>query len=270
MSLLLCRQEPVKHPYFVESLGIHLYSSQELCYVIYHYPLLVMDDFVDDNLIAFIRRQLDMEFLASKLEKWLRSRESQDELLCVILSECDYYDASEVHKYRQTLAAYRKLHPADFDKAKADDNFKRKQYGKAIAGYEKVLEYPRDKFVNDRFFGTVWNNLGASYARMFQFEKAAGCFCKSYFYEKDEKILERLYDLTVFCSRIELDSTIQKEMTDGRKARWDKSIEEARELASASKEVMKLEGMFQQDPIKRMEGAAAMVKEWKQEYRSMV
>ena len=37
MSLLLCRQEQVEHPYFIEELGIHLYSSQELCYVIYNH-----------------------------------------------------------------------------------------------------------------------------------------------------------------------------------------------------------------------------------------
>ena len=45
MSLLLCRLEPVQHPYYVEVLGIHIYSSQELCYIIYNNPLLVMEDF---------------------------------------------------------------------------------------------------------------------------------------------------------------------------------------------------------------------------------
>lgn len=53
MSLILCRQEPVTSPYFVEELGVHLYSSQELNYVIYHHPLLVMEDFVNERLAAF-------------------------------------------------------------------------------------------------------------------------------------------------------------------------------------------------------------------------
>ena len=35
MSLILCRQEPVRHPFYIERLGIHIASSQELCYVIY-------------------------------------------------------------------------------------------------------------------------------------------------------------------------------------------------------------------------------------------
>ena len=47
MSLLLCRMEPVAHPFEVPELGVRLYSSQELCYVIYENPLLVIDDFVD-------------------------------------------------------------------------------------------------------------------------------------------------------------------------------------------------------------------------------
>ena len=64
MSLLLCRQEPVETPYYVEALGIHLYSSQELCYVIYHNPLLVLETFVDDHLIEFIRGELEMGFMA--------------------------------------------------------------------------------------------------------------------------------------------------------------------------------------------------------------
>ena len=29
MSLLLCRREPVKHPFYIEVLGIHIYSLWE-------------------------------------------------------------------------------------------------------------------------------------------------------------------------------------------------------------------------------------------------
>jgi len=95
MSMILCRQEPVKHPFYFEGLGVRLFSSQELCYVIYNNPLLVMDQFVDNNLIQFIREDLDMAFLAAKLEKWQQSGEEPDELLATILHECDYYTASE-------------------------------------------------------------------------------------------------------------------------------------------------------------------------------
>ena len=60
MSLILCRQEPVKIPLYIEDLGIHIYSSQELCYVIYNNPLLVLEDFIDSRLTCAARRLLSM------------------------------------------------------------------------------------------------------------------------------------------------------------------------------------------------------------------
>lgn len=103
MSLLLCRQEDVRHPYYAENLGIHLYSSQELSYVIYHYPLLVLDGFVGDGLLDFLRDELNHGFLALKLERWLKSNEDPDECLIMILQECDYYNSAEISRYRQQL-----------------------------------------------------------------------------------------------------------------------------------------------------------------------
>ena len=54
--------------------GVHLYSSQELAYVIYHYPLLVMDQLVDDRLLDFLREELNLGFLALKLDNWRKKR----------------------------------------------------------------------------------------------------------------------------------------------------------------------------------------------------
>ena len=76
MSLRLCRSEKVKNPYYVSFLGVHLYSSQELAYVIYHYPLLVMDHLVDDRLLDFLREELNLGFLALKLENCMAPRNS--------------------------------------------------------------------------------------------------------------------------------------------------------------------------------------------------
>ena len=90
MSLLLCRMEPVVHPFEVPELGVRIYSSQELCYVIYENPLLVIDDFVDERLIQFVRDDLNMEFLAGKLDNWKKSNENPDNLLLLILTECQY------------------------------------------------------------------------------------------------------------------------------------------------------------------------------------
>ena len=135
MSLILCRQEPVRHPFYIERLGVHIASSQELCYIIYQNPLLVLDGFVDDRLIEFIRSELGLSFLAGKLEAWQRSGENQDELPIVILQECCYYTAKEIAAYRQKLAAFRKMNAAEFRKETADYYFRLRQFGTAIYYY---------------------------------------------------------------------------------------------------------------------------------------
>ena len=138
MSLLLCRQEHVKRPYFMESMGIHLYSSQELSYVIFNHPMLVLDGFVDERLLAFLREELNQGFLALKLERWLKSGENPDEALMIILQECDYYSMAEVGRFRQMAATLRKKHPAEFMCMKADELFSLRQYGRAVKIYQVV------------------------------------------------------------------------------------------------------------------------------------
>ena len=244
MSLILCRQEPVKHPYYIDVLGIHIHSSQELCYIVYNHPVLVMDDFLDDLLIDFIRKDLDMDYLAGRMEKLVETGTRPEEVLA--------------------------LHPAQYEKQRADYMFGQQQYGKAAARYSKILEYPRDKVVEDLFLAKVYNNLGACYAMMFQFHKALGCYDKAYELGKDDALLKRIYFLTVFAPELDVKDKYQSVFTDERKRTWSGEIDLAVLEAGQAEEVRALRALFKKDPIKRMSGAAEMVRRWKQEYRMMV
>lgn len=270
MSLMFCRQENASHPFYVDVLGINIYTSQELCYVIYHHPLLVMEDFVDDNLIDFIRDELNMAYLASRLEKWRKTEENQDELAVIILQECFYYRTSEVNDFRQHLINLRKKHIAEFTKEKADYLFELKQYGRAVPVYEKCLEYPRDNVANDEFFGKIWCNMGSAYARMFQWEKALKAFEKAYYYLKDMSVVQKMYYMTLMNSKLELKEKYKNLITDELKVKWDEEMKEAKGKAALSEEVRKVERMFETDPLQRMDRAMAMVRQWKQEYRNMI
>lgn len=270
MSLLLCRQESVRHPLYVEFLGVHLYSSQELAYVIYNHPLLVLDGFVGDSLLTFLRDELNQGFLALKLERWLKSGENADETLVMILQESDYYSPVEINRFKQQVAGIRRMHPAEYRKLRADELFGLRQYGRAVELYHELLELPGDGYVDDMFQGRIWNNLGACYARMFQLERAFEAFEKAHIKTGEQQVLERLYDLTLLDERLVLgdrcNSLITQEMTDA----WKVRMEEARTAAAGSEQVRELDGLFARDPVKRQAGAAKLVAQWKQEYRSMV
>lgn len=270
MSLLLCRQEHVSHPYFVESLGIHLYSSQEIAYVVYHYPLLMLDGFVGEGLFTFLREELDQGFLALKLERWQKSGERTDDMLVMLLQEIGYCTQSELTQFRQKMEELRKKHPAELKKWKADELFTMRQYGRAVELYEELLAAPADNCVNDQFRGRIWNNLGSCYARMFQLEKAFEAYQKAYNRIGQEQILEQLYELSRIDSRLKLGERLETLVTDARRAEWDGRMERARAKAAQSEQVKELEGLFEKDPIKRRAGEAELLRKWKQEYRSMV
>ncbi len=267
MSVILCRKEKVSHPFFIENLGIHIYTSQELCYAIYNHPLLALDGFMDRNLVDFIREELDMGYTALKLERWMKGGENQDELLFLFLQECDYYTTAEINRLRQKVAALRKLPPLEYAKRKADYLFGFKQYGRAVAGYEKILESYLAQKADDAFLGKVWNNLGACYARIFQFDKALVAYDKAYGKLKDVSVLERIYHLSLMSPDISLKERYQSIITDEMKAAWDEDFAKAKKEADQSDGIKKLEEMFSRDPIRRMEGARQTLEAWKQEYR---
>ncbi len=270
MSLLLCRQEQVRHPFYVESMGIHVYSSQELSYVIYHHPLLVLDGFLGDGLFTFLRDELNQGFLALKLERWLKSRENPDEALAMILQECDYYSSTEIGKFRQQIAAIRKKHPAEYKKLKADELFSMKQYGRASSLYRELLDYPGDHVVDDLFVGKIWNNLAACHVRMFQLTQAMEEYERAYLRTGLKQILDQMYELTLLDDSLELGDRLKALVTDEVREACARRVSEARERAAASQPVSKIEELYQYDSLKRQAKTAALLRRWKQEYRTMV
>ena len=269
MSVIFCRKEQVSHPYFIENLGIHVHTSQELCYVIYHHPLLAMDDFINQSLIDFIRKELDMGFTALKMERRIKAGENGDETLFLFLKECDYYTSGVINGLRQTISGFRKLPPLEYAKRKADYLFEYKQYGKAVSLYVRILEDVRFSRMDQRFQGRIWNNLGACYARVFQLGKAMEAYEQAYEKTGDEGILERIYHLTRLSPRLSIKAEYQQAVDGMKKDGWEEDFVRAGEEAKESKEQEKLKEMFAKDPIRRMEEACRVVEGWKREYRGM-
>ncbi len=270
MSLMLCRVEPVEVPYYVEELGIHLYSSQELCYVIYNHPLLVMEDFVNERLTAFIRSQLCLPFLAERLEKWIEGRGVSDELLFLILQECFYYSPQEQTKYRQDVTALRKLPPEEYRKRRADYFYRLKLYGRAVSMYEKILEEETENGLSPEFRGKLWNNIAACYTRLFCYQKAMhACDC-AYCADGDREYIRRMYLLSMMAPEIRIKDRYQELMTDEEKETWRKEAEKEKTEAEKDRAAVEIMQLFEKDPVKRAAGAGECLNRWKVEYRRMI
>ena len=270
MSLLLCRREPVERPYYIDVLGIHVFSSQELCYVIYNNPLLVMEEFVNDALIGFVRTQLDMALVADRMERLMETGSRAEEVLLLFMSECDYYTEKELLRFKTAVNGYRRLKPEEYERKRADYLFGRRQYGRAAVRYEKILEYSEEQKLTDSFLAGIYYNLGASYAQMFQFQKALTAYDKSYGLEAKEDVLKRMYFLSQFSPELEIKSQYRGLFKEELCRSWDQEFAQTKLDAEQAKEVRDLRALFKKDPVKRMSGAVRLVQRWKQEYRKMV
>ncbi|WP_124066746.1 hypothetical protein [Clostridium sp. E02] len=270
MSLILCRQEPVNHPFYFEELGVRIFSSQELCYVIYHNPLLVRNQFVNQRLIDFIQADLDMTHLAAKLVNMQQSEEEDEELLVTILQECDYYRGTEINQFRQKLVSYKHMTEANYLKEKGDFLFEGRQYGKAVYEYQKILELKKGNHGEAAFMAKVYNNLGACYGRLFMMEKAYRSFIKSFELVKNQEVLKRIYHLLQWSPSLKPKDCVTSLMTEALKQECEIEREKAEGMAQKAESLKKLDELFQKDSIRRLEGAGELIQKWKQEYRNIM
>lgn len=251
MSLIYCKSEEITRPYYVEALNVHIYSIQELSYVIYEYPLLVLDGFITEELLEFIEEELEMSFFASKLKKWLKSKENPDEILSQILCESYYYSTGEIKEFQQKILELRKLSSVEIRKERAALLCSLKQYAKAVKQYQEIVS--NRKLVDAH----VWANMGTCYARMLLTKEAFEAYKKAYELEKNPSILEKM----AYLAHLDSDLIFSKK---------DITMEYENKIQNVKGQVIKSHMMLQIDALSQTEDAKKMITKWKQEYRRMV
>lgn len=270
MSLILCRQEPVTSPFYIEELGVHIYSSQELCYVIYNHPLLVMEDFIDERLAEFLKTELRMPFLAERIVKWLTNRGASDELLFLILQECAYYSPQEQARYRQMVSNLRKISGDEYAKRRADYYYSLGLYGRAVSMYEKILESAKEKHLSGEFKSRIWNNIAACYTKIFCYQKAMYAYDCAWNEKNEKAYLKRMYFLTLMEPELDLKERFKELIEREDTCDWDVEAQGILDEVSNAGPVIRLNQLFEKDPIKRIAGAGEIINDWKYQYRKMI
>ena len=90
-------------PFYVEKLNMHIWSREELSYIIYNYPLIALLSVPGAELFSWMKNELKMEEAAARLSDDLRSGESSENLLLYILSACGYYEKEEIRGFMERL-----------------------------------------------------------------------------------------------------------------------------------------------------------------------
>ncbi len=268
MGLILCSSLMAVRPYYIKELGIHIYSAEELCYVIYENPLLALEGFINENLLEFIKSELGLKLMALQLEKLHSEGGSDANELIIILKECDYYSDAEINKYIKQLEKLKAMPPNEYMKLKADYYYGLKLYNKAIGYYKSILK-DLDETKDAPLMSDIYYNMGSSYAGMFELERAYNAYDTAYRLKKDKSILRMMYYLSLVEPVIELKERYRSLLGENIDIAWDKKYEECINGIDKSPAIMELDEINKKDPIRKRRLIGELLSKYKNEFRNM-
>lgn len=268
MGLILCEGEEAKNPLYIEDLDKNIYSLEELAYLIYDNPILVMENFIDEKLFYFIGESLGLESLYTWLAKIYKEKKLNDDILYYILEFSSFYTKNEIIKYRRKIEKLRALPKAEYLKEQADYMFLLRKYSKSIDIYERILSLSKEKQRSIYFLGGIYNNLAAAYANMFSFDYAYTCYRLSYECLQDRNILKKMVYLEKLGAK-PLDD-IDKLISEKQDKAWSIEFEKEKEKVLASQEIADFKAIFRYDSIKKANIIKGKIEDLRHEYRTMI
>lgn len=186
--LHLCSHELAFVPYYIENIGLNVYSLEELCHYLKHNIDLVEPSFMDDELIGWIREELKLSLLADELCRLKMEGGSLPEFIEMLAKGCSYCTPEEIRKMKEAVADFKNKSEIECRKIRADRLLMKKRYGASIMEYFKLLQSGE---VSGVFAGNIYHNLGTAYAGLFFFQEAADCYGKAFVRNKDSLSLKQ-------------------------------------------------------------------------------
>jgi tetratricopeptide (TPR) repeat protein len=264
-GLILCQTIPVRHPYYVPELGLHLYTGEELSYYLYNHALLLPEDFPDDSLFPFLE-ELGQGALAERLRRY-RGQTPQSEALVLILQELKYYSGSELFAFRKQMETLALQPEHEREKSRADELFRRGRYYGALHAYEELLGKGSELKADSSFIGKIWHNRGSVLARMQNYREARESYRKAYSFLVDEVILEELWVLSRLSPEAPFPEDLKGLTTPAQEEKFERHFRDREQQAIF--EGKGLEAMTLKDaPASAIrEEAEKLLESWKDEYR---
>lgn len=270
-----CIGSYAKTPYYIEKIGINIFSAEELCYYLYKNAFLLDQSVMRQELCDFIGKELSLTELAGKLSALKRAGGSLSAFISTILEDTHYSSREELKSIEQALRENEQLAPGHKRKVRGDYFYRNGKYLLALREYKEALA---EEEAGDEFKADILHNMGVVYAGMFFFEKAGELMKQSWLLKQDDEVCLRW----LACSRLSgsrddyLDFILKEKVDQERctelegrladifsaeKEKSDKKCQEFNEVLSR-----KAEGKI----ALFYEGIDGILAEWKQEYRRNV
>lgn len=189
-AVILCTRGLADTPYYIVSMGIRLYSMEELAYFLYENVYLVDKRMLGERLWDWIHTEMGNPELAERLKKGAEAGSSLQNMVLTILRSVDFYSQEELNELSSKMKVLNTYQEQERLKLRADEFFLNGNYQAAIYEYEKIIDIRQSDRLGVEFYAHVWNNLGVCYCRLFLFSRASRAFRTSWQYQKDSQVLK--------------------------------------------------------------------------------
>ena len=179
-SLILCNTVKAENPFYFELTGTNIYTIEELCYYIYNNIYIITEEIFDDDLVFWLREELEMAELSEKISDMLLHKNSLKDIVVTIFCSADYYIEKEIKSLIEIMDSLEGMPILLRRKMKADNYMKYKNFSLALKEYESILKSPKINELDSKDQGNIIHNLGIVRMNVSSFSAAAECFKDAY------------------------------------------------------------------------------------------
>lgn len=264
-GLIYCRDNPVKHPYYVAELGLHLYSGEELSYFVYNHTLLVGEDFLGEKLFSFLH-----ELGETRLEERMRNMRGRDnffDALTLLLQDLHYYNSTEMFSFRRRLDELARSTAGTRIKAKADYLFEKGQYYTALRAYDQVLALEGGEKPSPELKGLVWENKASCFARLEAVQQAMNALEKAYDLLGSTALLEKMEVLRLLYPQVCLPEAMRELLSEEQKSRVAAELARRQQMAQYDGKGLAYGMILSRPDVEQGPAILALLQEWKEDFR---
>lgn len=215
MSYDLCLLPQAKKPYYIENIRMNIYSLEELCFYLYNNACLIDESLLNERLLDWLRDELGLTRLYRQLYDQLEKKDGIGFLVLPIFREAGYLTTSAMREYQEQLQKL-EVQSADMkQKLRGDYLVKERMYGRAVSEYREILKRKNPGKLGVQFYAAIWNNLGAAYAGMLDFRRAADCFLEAYHLTRTKETFRKyISTLPLFLSKEDYQKQLEELKAD--------------------------------------------------------
>lgn len=245
-KVILCTGKIASRPYTFALSGIRVYSIEEMSYYLYTHIYEIYEDFLQQELISWIREDLEMEELVDKLTLLYKNQNNLKDIVVTILCSNDYYSEEEIKGLIQLIDDIMGLEGVKRRKIRADYLLNYQMYQSAAREYEAILKEGGGTAFTKEEYGNILHNIGITCVYTTSLLEAAERFKEAYNLNHKEESLKQYLTALLLAGRqslyqeellhYECDETFQQNLYD-----WISEKEEQAKKRKEYQELVRLE-----------------------------